>query len=168
MIKSSIRHPITNVTLFADESANGIIIAKAVFGLKEKCAGIAVKESRNSLLIEYGRMLKEFLDGRLHSLNIIPINLSWGTPFQIAVIEACRSIPWGSVVSYGDLSVMAGYPRASRAAAGVMRHNRFPLIVPCHRVIGAGLTTGGFMGATHGAPIRLKLKLLANEGVSIR
>jgi methylated-DNA-[protein]-cysteine S-methyltransferase len=63
---------------------------------------------------------------------------------------------------------MAGYPKAARAAAAVMRHNRFPLIVPCHRVVAAGFKLGGFMGATSGAPVRLKQKLLSHEGVTIQ
>jgi O-6-methylguanine DNA methyltransferase len=168
MLKISIRHPVTDVTLFAEKTSKGIIITAVVFGLMEKYSGIAAQESRNPLLREYGRMVKGLLDGRIRSLDTMPIDLSWCTPFQKAVLEAARTIPRGSVVSYGDLGVMAGYPKAARAAAAVMRHNRFPLIVPCHRVTAAGFRIGGFMGSTRGAPIRLKLKLLANEGVFIR
>ena len=168
MLKFSIHHQITNVTLFAVETAKGIVITTVVFGLKEKYSNIPAKESRNPLLKEYGRMIKGFLDGKVRSLDMVPIDLSWCTPFQKAVLEAARTIPWGSVVSYGDLGVMAGYPKAPRATAAVMRHNRFPLIVPCHRVIAAGFKLGGFMGSTSGAPVRLKQKLLSHEGVTIQ
>jgi methylated-DNA-[protein]-cysteine S-methyltransferase len=168
MLKISIRHPVTNVTLFADKTAKGIIITAVVFGLKEKYCGVAAEESGNPLMKEYSRMMKGFLDGRIRSLNTVPIDLSWCTPFQKAVLEAARTISWGSVVSYGDLAVMAGYPKASRAAASVMRHNRFPLIVPCHRVIAAGFKIGGFIGSTNGAQVRLKQKLLSHEGVTIQ
>jgi methylated-DNA-[protein]-cysteine S-methyltransferase len=168
MLKIFVRHPLTDITLFAGQTKQGIVIASVVFGLKKKYSSIAAQESRNPLLREYGRMMKGFLDGRIHSLDTVPIDLSWCTPFQKAVLEAARTIPWGSVVSYGDLAVMAGYSKAPRAAASVMRHNRFPLIVPCHRVIAAGFKIGGFMGATHGAPIRLKQKLLIREGVIIK
>lgn len=167
MLRTFIRHTLTNITLFADQTKQGIVIVAVAFGLKEKYSGIAAQESGNPLLKEYSRMLKGFLDGKIRSLDTLPIDLSWCTPFQKAVLEAARGISWGSVVSYGDLAVMAGYQKAYRAAAGVMRHNRFPLIIPCHRVIAAGFKIGGFMGATHGAPIRLKQKLLIREGVII-
>jgi O-6-methylguanine DNA methyltransferase len=167
MLKIFIRHPLTNLTLFADHTAKGIIIVAVVFGLKEEYSGMVAKESGNPLLKEYGRMMKGFLDGRIRSLDSLPIDLTWCTPFQKDVLKAAGTIPWGSVVSYGDLGVMAGHPDASRAAASVMRHNRFPLIVPCHRVIGAGFKIGGFGGKTFGAPVRLKRKLLGNEGVMI-
>jgi methylated-DNA-[protein]-cysteine S-methyltransferase len=166
MIKTIIRHPLTNLTLFAGQTFHGVVITAVAFGIKERYCGITAQKSNNPLLREYSRMLKGFLDCRIRSLEAVPIDLSWCTPFQKAVLEAARAIPWGSVVSYGDLGVMAGYPQASRAAASVMRHNRFPLIVPCHRVIAAGFKIGGFMGSIHGAPVQLKRKLLRNEGIN--
>jgi methylated-DNA-[protein]-cysteine S-methyltransferase len=167
MLKTFIHHPLTNLTLFAGQTMRGIVIAAVLFGLKAKYSGIAAQESNNPLLKEYSRLMRGFLDGRIRSLDVVPIDLSWCTLFQKDVLEAARTIPWGSVVSYGDLGVMAGYPLASRAAAAVMRHNRFPLIIPCHRVIAAGFRIGGFMGSASGAPVRLKQKLLGNEGVMI-
>jgi methylated-DNA-[protein]-cysteine S-methyltransferase len=167
MLKIFVRHPLTNLTLFADRTAKGIIITAVAFSLKERYSRLAVQESSNPLLREYGQMMKGFLSGRIRSLDTVPIDLSWCTPFQKAVLDAARTIPWGSVVSYGDLGVMAGFPEASRAAATVMRLNRFPLIIPCHRVIAAGFKIGGFMGSTSGARVHLKQKLLGNEGVMI-
>jgi methylated-DNA-[protein]-cysteine S-methyltransferase len=167
MLKTFIRHPLTDIILFADQIGQGLVITGVSFGFKEKKAGTVARESNNPLLKEYGRMVKGFLEGAIHSLDTIPIDLAWCTPFQKSVLDAARTVPWGCVVSYGDLGVMAGYPGASRAAASVMRRNRFPLIVPCHRVIAAGFRIGGFMGSTSGAPIRLKQKLLGNEGVII-
>ena len=167
MLKIFVCHPLTDITLFAARTGQGLVITLVSFGLKEKKTGTATQESKSPLLKEYGRMVKGFLEGLIHSLDTVPIDLAWCTPFQKAVLDAARTIPWGSVVSYGDLGVMAGYPGASRAAAAVMRHNRFPLIVPCHRVIAAGFKIGGFMGSTSGAPVRLKQKLLRNEGIMI-
>ena len=168
MLKTFVRHPLTNITLFAGQTRQCIVIAAVEFGLKKRYSGIDAQASNNPLLREYSRMMKGFLDGRIRFLDTVPIDLSWCTPFQKAVLEAARTIPWGSVVSYGDLGIMAGYPKAARAAAAVMRHNRFPLIVPCHRVVAAGFKLGGFMGATSGAPVRLKQKLLSHEGVTLQ
>jgi methylated-DNA-[protein]-cysteine S-methyltransferase len=90
----------------------------------------------------------------------LPIDESPWTPFQKRVIDVCRSIPWGSTLTYGQVAALAGSPGASRAVGSVMAKNRFPLIVPCHRVIGSnGL--GGF-SAPDG--LKLKSRLLANEG----
>jgi methylated-DNA-[protein]-cysteine S-methyltransferase len=69
------------------------------------------------------------------------------------------------VIIYGELAENAGYPKAIRAAASVMRNNRFPLVIPCHRVIGKGGRIGGFMGATTGSAVALKKKLLRREGI---
>lgn len=57
------------------------------------------------------------------------------TRFQVGVSEWCRRIPPGITVSYAQLAVAAGHPGAARAVGNVMRTNRVPLIVPCHRVV---------------------------------
>ncbi|MCA9121657.1 MAG: MGMT family protein [Planctomycetaceae bacterium] len=82
------------------------------------------------------------------------------TPFQKAIIERCRKIPVGETLSYGQLADAAGYPGAARAVGCVMAKNRFPLIVPCHRVLASGGRIGGF-SAPDG--IRMKQRLLAPE-----
>ena len=73
----------------------------------------------------------------------IEIDLSWTTDFQTRVLNACRSIPIGETRSYGQLASMAGSPKAARAVGSVMAKNRFPMIVPCHRVV-ASNGMGGF------------------------
>jgi methylated-DNA-[protein]-cysteine S-methyltransferase len=93
----------------------------------------------------------------------MPIDLGRATPFRKAVLTSCKRIPRGSTVSYSRLAQMAGYARAARAAASVMRNNKFPLVVPCHRVITKSGGLGGFMGATRGRPIALKRVLLKLE-----
>jgi len=82
------------------------------------------------------------------------------TPFQFAITEACRHIPIGETCSYGQLAEVAGHPGAARAVGRVMATNRFPLIVPCHRVLAAGGAIGGF-SAPDG--ISMKRRLLEPE-----
>jgi methylated-DNA-[protein]-cysteine S-methyltransferase len=67
----------------------------------------------------------------------VAIELDGYTEFQRAVVETLRGVPWGEVVTYGELAALAGYPNAQRAAGSVCAHNRFPLVVPCHRVVAA-------------------------------
>ena len=90
----------------------------------------------------------------------VPLMMSDMTPFQQAVIERCRRIPSGDTLSYAELATAAGHPGAARAVGRVMATNRFPLIVPCHRVVAAGGAIGGF-SAPEG--INMKRRLLAPE-----
>ncbi len=92
----------------------------------------------------------------------IPIDLDWATPLQLELVAAARAIPWGEVVSYGELAALAGRPRAARAAGSFCADNRFSLIIPCHRVVAAN-GIGGY-GAAGPA---LKRRLLALEGVHL-
>jgi len=85
------------------------------------------------------------------------------TDFQQKVIACCRKIPYGSVMTYGEVAQQVGHPRAARAVGGVMRNNSCPLVVPCHRVLGRG---GKLTGFSAGSGIDLKLRLLQMEGIN--
>ncbi|MGA7539236.1 MAG: methylated-DNA--[protein]-cysteine S-methyltransferase [Steroidobacteraceae bacterium] len=84
-----------------------------------------------------------------------------GTEFQRRVWRALREIPYGKTVSYGELARRIGNPSASRAVGLANGANPLPIIVPCHRVIGADGALTGFGG---GLPI--KRKLLTLEGAT--
>ena len=81
-----------------------------------------------------------------------------GTPWQMKVWEALRRIPFGETRSYAQVADMIGRPGAARAVGGANGCNRVPLVVPCHRVIAADGSLGGFSGGLH-----LKEKLLEHE-----
>ncbi|GAB4290460.1 MAG: methylated-DNA--[protein]-cysteine S-methyltransferase [Thiohalomonadaceae bacterium] len=83
-----------------------------------------------------------------------------GTPFQQRVWQVLQAIPPGQPCSYGALAVQLG--SSARAVAAACRANPLPLLIPCHRVVAAH-GTGGYMGATDGAPLRLKKWLLDHE-----
>jgi methylated-DNA-[protein]-cysteine S-methyltransferase len=84
------------------------------------------------------------------------------TPFQRDLCAALRRIPWGEVVTYGELSALAGRPRAPRAAGSFCAANQFGLFVPCHRVVAAGgIGSYGSLGVSY------KRRLLELEGVSL-
>jgi methylated-DNA-[protein]-cysteine S-methyltransferase len=66
------------------------------------------------------------------------------TPFQRDVLYYVKRIPYGKVLSYGDVAAAVGNPGAARAVGTVMSHNCLPIIVPCHRVVAAGGKLGGY------------------------
>ena len=84
-----------------------------------------------------------------------------GTPFQLRVWEALRRVPAGRTLTYGELA--RRLRTSPRAVGGACRHNPCPIVVPCHRVVGAtGL--GGFAGDTSGRRLDVKRWLLRHEG----
>lgn len=114
-----------------------------------------------SPLNELAERLRSYFGGGRDSFADVAIELDGYTAFQRAVVETLRSVPWGEVVTYGELAALAGYPNAQRAAGSVCAHNRFPLVVPCHRVIAAnGIGRYGASG------VEYKRRLLELEGVT--
>ncbi len=102
-----------------------------------------------------------FVDGR-EAFAGVPIDVEDAAPFQRAAWLACRSIPAGETRTYKWLAARAGSPSASRAAGQAMARNRLPIVVPCHRVIGADGSLRGY-----GSGVRrldLKRRLLELEG----
>lgn len=83
-----------------------------------------------------------------------------GTEFQLRVWQALREIPYGDTISYGELARRIGKPSASRAVGLANGANPLPIIVPCHRVIGANGSLTGFGG---GLPIKRKLLALEEK-----
>ena len=106
--------------------------------------------------------IKGYFAGDRVSFDDVQLELDGWTPFQLAVVRALRRVRYGEVVSYSDLARLAGYPRAQRAAGTFCARNRFGLVVPCHRVVGAdGLGSYGSLGLDY------KRRLLALEGVAV-
>jgi methylated-DNA-[protein]-cysteine S-methyltransferase len=92
----------------------------------------------------------------------VELDLDGCTPFTRALVAALRSVPFGEVVTYGELSALAGRARAARAAGTFCASNRFALVVPCHRVVGVdGIGGYGSLG------VEYKRRLLAVEGVRL-
>jgi methylated-DNA-[protein]-cysteine S-methyltransferase len=101
--------------------------------------------------------MRAYFDGDLTALDSIPVDLG-GTPFQAKVWNALRRIPAGQTISYGDLALAIGEPKAVRAVGLANGANPVAIVVPCHRVIGAdGSLTG------YGGGIERKRWLLAHE-----
>lgn len=86
------------------------------------------------------------------------------TPFQAKVYEALCEVPKGYVTTYGALAARVGCGSA-QAVGGALRNNPYAPRVPCHRVVAADLSIGGFQGKTAGAAIERKIALLRSEGI---
>ncbi len=104
--------------------------------------------------------LEEYFAGLRHDFEV-PVSFG-GTTFQHAVWEQLVELQWGEVVSYGDLGETLGRPNASRAVGGAVGANPVPIIVPCHRVLGAN---GVITGYSAGEGIPTKSWLLELEGI---
>jgi methylated-DNA-[protein]-cysteine S-methyltransferase len=110
------------------------------------------------------KQLDDWFAGRRHAFDL-QLDLGEIEGFRRDVLETlAREVPWGEVVSYGELAVLAGRPRAARAVGSAMRNNPLPFVIPCHRVIAAGNKIGGYGGGRNA--VALKRELLAREGVS--
>jgi len=105
--------------------------------------------------------LAEYFAGARHDFDV-PVSLA-GTAFQLAVWEQLVDLEWGEVISYGELGHATGRDTAGRAVGGAVGANPVPIIVPCHRVLGASGLITGYSG---GEGISTKSWLLAHEGIA--
>jgi methylated-DNA-[protein]-cysteine S-methyltransferase len=109
-----------------------------------------------------GDRLRRFFAGEPVAFDDVDLDLEWCTPFQLAVAEALRRVPRGEVVTYGELAALAGRPGAQRASGTFCAQNRFPVVLPCHRVVAAdGIGSYGSHGSDY------KRRLLALEHVAL-
>lgn len=83
-----------------------------------------------------------------------------GTPFQMAVWKQTASIPYGATATYGEIARHLEHPHAARAVGAALGANLLPILIPCHRVIGAGDKLVGYR-----AGVDIKAALLQLEGV---
>lgn len=94
------------------------------------------------------------------------IELTWPKPlteFRRQVLAATRQIPRGRTATYAEIAAKAGSPGAARAVGTAMSSNRYPIVIPCHRVVGSG---GGLGGFTSPQGTDLKQQLLEMESPS--
>ena len=90
------------------------------------------------------RQLAEYFAGERKNFDL-PLSLA-GTEFQVEVLEALQTIPYGETTSYGAIAKQIGRPKAVRAVGAANGRNPIPIIVPCHRVIGTSGDLTGFGG----------------------
>lgn len=121
------------------------------------------KEGASVFSRSLARRLKDFAEGAPEDFLDLDVSHDGLTEFGIAVVERCRRIPYGETLSYGALASAVGKQRAARAVGNVMRSNRCPLVVPCHRVVHGDGRIGQF-SAPQGSS--MKQRLLAMESAT--
>ncbi len=109
------------------------------------------------------RQLSEYLRGCLRQFSL-PLDLSTSTPFQQQVLHLTTQIPYGQTCTYKEIALLVGKPNAARAVGRVEATNPIPLVVPCHRVLGADGSLHGYGGP---GGIKLKAWLLQLEQSSV-
>jgi methylated-DNA-[protein]-cysteine S-methyltransferase len=116
-------------------------------------------ESRRGTVADAVAQLREYFDGKrtVFDLPLAPE----GTPFQRTVWRTLEEVPYGETISYGELAKRVGNPKASRAVGSANGKNPLPIVIPCHRVIAADGTIGGFGG---GLSTKRRLLALENSG----
>jgi methylated-DNA-[protein]-cysteine S-methyltransferase len=104
------------------------------------------------------RELEEYFSGRRRRFEL-PLDWTLMGPFGRRVLRVTSEIPYGGVLSYGEVAADAGSPRGSRAAGNALGSNPIPIVIPCHRVLRSGGALGGYGGG-----IERKRWLLELEG----
>lgn len=113
-----------------------------------------------ALLATAAQQILEYFAGQRRAFTL-PLNPD-GTPFQQRVWQALQEIPYGHVISYKQLAQRIGQPTALRAVGGANHRNPLPIVIPCHRVIAADGSLGGFGGG-----LEIKRALLELESGSL-
>lgn len=118
------------------------------------------------LLKEVSKQLQAYFEGRLTAFSL-PLR-PMGSSFQLQVWKGLETIPYGQTLSYAQLAQRIGKPGACRAVGGANSKNPLPILIPCHRVIAADGSLGGYSAGNGIDGKAIKQKLLALEGIIAR
>lgn len=158
--KANYPSPIGNLTLISDgTNLTHVILEKESYYQNIK------KEAKTNDNLEIFKQTKIWLDKYFNKEkpNIDDLKLKLeGTPFQIKVWNALKTISYGQTVTYGFVAQKINSKTSARAVGGAIGHNPIPIVIPCHRVVGTDNNLTGFTGG-----IDVKIKLLKLEGLDI-
>jgi methylated-DNA-[protein]-cysteine S-methyltransferase len=108
---------------------------------------------------EVRRELEEYFAGTRRAFDLrLDLRVA---PFNESVLRELAQVPYGTTTTYGTLAARVGRPKAARAVGGVMNRNPIPIVLPCHRVVGANGALTGYAGG-----LDRKLQLLQLEGLT--
>ena len=103
------------------------------------------------------RELDEYLDGKRHAFDL-ELDLRGQPEFYLRVLGELARVEYGETTTYGELAARAGNPKAARAVGTVMNRNPIPIVLPCHRVVGANGSLTGYGGGLHRKEMLLRLE----------
>lgn len=161
ILKESLIGPISIVT-----NTNGLL--RLSFISKEDIASLYEyeKEGDAQSVRNANKALEElelYFTGKLKEFSV-QTELGDLTTFQKDVLQETAKIPFGEVMTYGEIAIRIGKPNAARAVGGALARNPISIVIPCHRVIGYDKHLHGFSSPNG---ITAKAKLLLHEGVRV-
>jgi methylated-DNA-[protein]-cysteine S-methyltransferase len=147
--------------LFIASTERGLCrISYRVEGQDEELARHFADRVQRVPLDQVRRELDEYFEGRRREFDL-PLDLRVA-PFHEAVLHELARVPYGRTETYGALAAKVGRPKAARAVGTVMNRNPIPIVLPCHRVVGANGSLTGYAGGLH-----VKRGLLELEGAML-
>jgi methylated-DNA-[protein]-cysteine S-methyltransferase len=123
--------------------------------------GAVVEEELRKPALDAAVRIQALLAGEAADLDPIPVDLSSCPPFHQRIYEMVRTIAPGQVMTYGEVAEAIGQPGAAQAVGKAMGSNPVPIIVPCHRVVGAD---GKLVGFSASGGVETKRRMLLIEG----
>jgi methylated-DNA-[protein]-cysteine S-methyltransferase len=149
--------PLGELILTASETALTGVYFPTSHGTGGKVFSVADPGTGGEVLSLATRQLSEYFAGTRSTFDL-PLDAT-GSAFEHRVWDVLRTIPYGTTTSYGELARRLGDPRLTRAVGAANGKNPIPIIVPCHRVVGANGDLTGFGGG-----LDRKRWLLEHEG----
>jgi len=141
MYSTSLKTPVGPLQLFADDH----FLYRITFPTcPADVPGTSPAPQGHSLLSAATLQLTEYFVGRRQTFDL-PLSPK-GTGFQLAAWEQMKQIPYGETRTYGKLAALLGNPNKARAVGGAANKNPLPIVIPCHRVMGASGKLTGFAG----------------------
>jgi O-6-methylguanine DNA methyltransferase len=130
--------------VWTPRGVSSLVFGEATEGLAAAYPDIPKKARPNGAAGAIVKRIKAHLRGKLDDFRDVPVDFGEGSDYAIQVLKALRRVGPGKVVTYGELAKKTGRPGASRAVGRIMGANPVPLIVPCHRCMGADGSLTGF------------------------
>ncbi|WUJ73933.1 methylated-DNA--[protein]-cysteine S-methyltransferase [Kribbella soli] len=138
---SVIDSPIGDLTLAVDDTG----LCRLHFGTSSTAGAADRPVTTDPLLTEAAEQLKAYFAGELQEFTL-PLSIRGGSDFERAVWTQLTRIPYGEMQTYGDVAKIVGDVGAARAVGTACNRNPIAIVVPCHRVVGAGGKMVGFGG----------------------
>lgn len=166
LCKSIYDSPLGVITLASDgQNLTGLWIESQLDPHKEVIKDASLDDNLE-VFVRVKSWLDRYFAGEKLTIDGLPIFMD-GSPFRKAVWNILREIPYGKLITYGDIAkemaVLSGVDRMSaQAVGGAVGHNPISIIVPCHRVVGTDGNLTGYAGG-----IDLKIRLLELEGFTV-
>ena len=148
-------------------------MSRAAFeaALARRLAGPLIEGDDARAVLEAARArIEAVLAGEPVDTDGVQIDLADRPAFDRHVLLAVRDVPWGRTASYGEIARRVGSPRAARAVGGAVKRNPISMLIPCHRIVAADGTLGGYGGddpTGRAEALDRKRALLLREGITM-